>query len=630
MKRRLKNTLLLATIICSLAACQTNVKPSQSSEQQGQSDNSSMTSSEDISSFENISSSENSSSEASSSSTISSSSESSSSSVASSETSSSSITQSSSSEASSSSAQSSSSEQSSSAAQSSSSEQSSSSSQSSSQEPITNPIEPVYAGRTYGDYAANSAYEISVTPSTGTAKLLVIPVWFTNSSSYIAKNSRELVRSDIEKAYFGANEDTGWRSVKSYYEEESHGKLTITGTVSEWYEDTNKHSYYGSYSRGTERTASLIKKVTDWYFNNHTEDSRTNYDCDGDGFLDGVMVVYGSPDYSVMQSTSDLSNLWAYCYWQEEPTRDVNNPDVNAYFWASFDFMYGSNKVVERTGMSSSRGYASGDTSKIDIDAHTYIHEMGHMFGLEDYYDYSGQYEPAGAFSMQDYAIGGHDPFSSFSLGWGKAYIPTESMTINLKSFVQTGEMIILSPSWNAYDSAFDEYLIIEYYTPDGLNAFDVENDSQGVTGTTTSGIRLWHIDARLAGYKGEDRYGNPQFVALNTTDPRTAQYPVIAMMSNTYSGGGEDSEGYISPLGESYADYNLLQMIRNDSTISHKTKTKLSDRYLFTASQGFSMNGFKSQFVNSTKLNSGKDLGFSFVVNSSTTDSVSITITKA
>ena len=603
MKSKLTRILFLSAIICSLAACEAfNNNQSQGSQSQS-TDTSLSSSNEETTSSKQDLSLDNSSSETPSSSIGSSSSEASSS-----------LTDSSS-------------------MASSSSKQSSSSSQqsSSSIEPVTNSIEPFYAGRTYGDYANNSAYEISVTPATGNAKLLVVPVWFTNSSTYIDTNSRELVRSDIEKAYFGTNEETGWRSVKTYYEEESHGQLTITGTVTEWYEDTvNSSTRYGSYTTGVTKTATLVRNVTDWYFNNHPEDNRTNYDCDGDGFLDGVMVVYAAPDYSVTQSTRDLSNLWAYCYWQEEATRDVVNPNVNAYFWASFDFMYGSNTIVNRTGMSKSRGYANGDTSRCTIDAHTFIHEMGHMFGLEDYYDYSGQYDPAGAFSMQDYAIGGHDPFSSFALGWGKAYIPTESMTINLNSFSQTGEMIILSPSWNEYNSPFDEYLIIEYFTPDCLNAFDVVDNTQGVTGSKTAGIRLWHVDARLLGYKGEDRIGNPEFVVLNTADPSSSQYPVITMMSNTYSGGDEDSQGYISPLGEDYADYDILHMIRNDSSVPHKTKTKLKSSYLFTTSQGFSMNGFASQFVNSGKLNSNKTLGFSFVVNSLTDQSASITITKA
>ena len=76
---------------------------------------------------------------------------------------------------------------------------------------------------------------------------------------------------------------------------------------------------------------------------------------------------------------------------------------------------------------------------------------------------------------MQDYNVGGHDPFSSYALGWGKAYIPAESMTINLKPFATSGEMILLTPNFNKYNSPFDEYILLEYYTPTGLNQLAIQ-----------------------------------------------------------------------------------------------------------------------------------------------------------
>ena len=140
----------------------------------------------------------------------------------------------------------------------------------------------------------------------------------------------------------------------------------------------------------------MVTKAAKWYFDNNSSDSRRNYDKDGDGYLDGVMLIYGAPDYSCLEN-DNYSNLWAYCYWvQEESEKNTTNPGSNAFFWASYDFMYSSDKSRTRTGKTN---YGGGDTSHCNIDAHTYTHEMGHMFGLEDYYDYSGQFQPAGGFS---------------------------------------------------------------------------------------------------------------------------------------------------------------------------------------------------------------------------------------
>ena len=147
----------------------------------------------------------------------------------------------------------------------------------------TNPISPIYAGRTYKDYDKNYLYDTSVTPSTGSAKILVIPVWFTDSNNFIAVENKDIIREDIRKSYFGANEETGWRSVKTYYEEESHGQLTIDGTVSEWYSESTSYNTYGP-EDALSNTVSLVTKASKWYFDNHTTEKRRDYDADGDGY----------------------------------------------------------------------------------------------------------------------------------------------------------------------------------------------------------------------------------------------------------------------------------------------------------------------------------------------------------
>ena len=475
----------------------------------------------------------------------------------------------------------------------------------------------------YKHFSHNNAYGSCATPSTGTAKLLVIPIWFADSSNYIAEANKETIRNDIQTAYFGTNEETGWRSVKTFYEEESLGAITLEGTVSDWYVESRSASSFGSENTGMNNTYALVSTVSDWYFQNNPTEKRTDYDRDKDGYLDGVMLIYAYPDYSQLNYNSSYGNLWAYCYWYTEDSANVTKPMPNQYFWASYDFMFSSSAAQEHTGKSTK---ASGDTRYCTIDAHTYIHEMGHMFGLDDYYDYSGSYSPAGAFSMQDHNVGSHDAFSILSLGWGKAYIPTETTTIELKPLTKSGEMILLTPSWNQYNSAFDEYLLLEYYTPDGVNAFDCAHTYSGsVKGSSSSGIRLWHVDARLV-------YYNSQNVSASniTTNPNySCRYGVQLAMSNTYNKNGVN-QGYLSPLGSSYYNYNLLQLIHNNKSMtSSATNTNFSSSSLFGANSSFSMSQYGKQFYNNGKLNSKTDLGFTFEVNSLNSEYASITVTK-
>ena len=491
-----------------------------------------------------------------------------------------------------------------------------------------NSIEPQKGLYDYKDFVNNNVYEISSTPCEGNANILVIPLWFKDSGNYFIMDTwKEYVRRDIETAYFGTNEQTGWRSVKTYYEEESHGALEISGTVSDWYYVDSSYQSYAQ-DEGAVRTAALVKKATDWYFEKNPSDSRTHYDRDKDGYLDGVMVIYAAPDQRTL-SREDYSNLWAYCYWmQDKNAKNVNNPGANAFFWASYDFMYGSNTVYSRTNMSK---YASGDTFHCTVDTHTYIHEMGHLFGLEDYYDYSSnEYDPAGTFSMQDRNVGGHDAFSSFALGWGKAYVPSTSITINLKPFAESGEMILLSPNnTGTARSPFDEYLLLEYYTPTGLNKFDIDHTYRGVSinaGATGSGIRVWHVDARLLYFSNS----NPNVYSL-TNNPTKANGKVALAMSNTYNDGEEETQGYLSPLGAAYYDYNILQMIRNDTSVTYRPAERngLLNKNLFKAGESFTMSKFAKQFVNSGKLNDRSDLGFKFEVKSVYENFAEIAITK-
>ena len=144
-------------------------------------------------------------------------------------------------------------------------------------------------------------------------------------------------------------------------------------------------------------------------------------------------------------------------------------------------------------------------------------------------------------------------------------------------------------------------------------------------TATKNSGIRLWHVDARLLWTRtGEWTPNNV------TTNPKETGGAVTLMMSNTYYDNTEYSLNYCSPLGTSYSNFNLLQLIRNDKTATYKPKGYIKDSDLFFMGDTFSMDAYKKQFVNSNKLNSNKSLGFTFTVNACNSTYASITINKA
>ena len=475
-------------------------------------------------------------------------------------------------------------------------------------------LAPTKLSGTYQDYMNHNIHLLDSTPLSGQSKLLVVPIWFTDSSNYISLSQKERVREDIENAYFGTDNSVGWKSVKGYYKELSQSKLNLTGEVTEWYECGKASSYFWSAEQGAKNTVSLVKQVVQDYKTNHST-SMSDFDTDKNGYIDGVILIYGSPNYASLKN-NNASNMWAYTFWTQDNRGPYSNPVPNAFFWASYDFMYSPNVI----GV-----YGYGDTSHCNIDTHTFIHEMGHMFGLEDYYDYSKQYCPAGGFSMQDYNIGSHDPYSVMAFGWADPMIPKETCTLKLRSFQETHDLILLASNPGRVVSPFDEYLLLELYTPSGLNSFDTNYSYGGnyPTGPKSPGIRLWHVDGRLL--QATSRSEDMKVSFANSINP---SYYYTHAMSNTYY--SSDVADYVSPLGEEYADYNILQLIRNATRTTYKPTDTLTQADLFGAGSTFKVSTYKKQFKHGEQLNDKSTLGWSFKVNKVNSSEATITVTRS
>ena len=492
----------------------------------------------------------------------------------------------------------------------------------------TSKKDPVIINSTYENYVKNSVYYESVIPtSVKKSKYLVLPVWFNDSPALIKPGeTKESILGKVTTAFGGTTEETGWHSVKSFYETESKGKKEFDVVIADWY-DCGFASDCVAGSQNDEEvgkdTEVIIASAINNYFETH-DDNREDYDSDGDGYLDAIAVVYAIQNYKSdfdfaryyrTRPSASFDNLWAYVYWFQDPdNQNVNNPGPNAYLWASYDFVNVNDGVPSEY--------------PVKVDAHCYIHESGHLFGLDDYYDYTeNSNRPAGGFSMQDYNVGGHDPFSVVSLGWGEVYAPTQTETIEISPFATSNQVVLLSPSFE--DSIFDEYLLLEFYTPTGLNELDCTYLYQSgyPQGPKVPGIRLWHVDARLA-YKEERGYDYPYSPSQITNKIDTQYYYNMLCRNNTYNGTPGD---YFSPLAGEYnfAKYRLLELIRNEDYFKLRSKSYLSGEDLFVAGSSFNMNDYSKWFVERGKMNSGRDLGWSFTVNAITSESANITITK-
>ena len=178
-------------------------------------------------------------------------------------------------------------------------------------------------------------------------KMLIIPVKFTNTDDYISNYSN--VQSDINSVFFGTNEEVGWRSVKTFYEEESKNIVTITGTTSDWYEC----GYSASDCYIESNIVTLKQNAVEWFFTNNPSEDRKSYDSDHDGYIDGLCLIFGSPDFRTGKLGEDASSLWAMVKTRSDQKKNVDKPVADKYMWASYDSMYPTKaKALERTGKS--------------------------------------------------------------------------------------------------------------------------------------------------------------------------------------------------------------------------------------------------------------------------------------
>jgi hypothetical protein len=247
------------------------------------------------------------------------------------------------------------------------------------------------------------------------------------------------------------------------------------------------------------------------------------------------------------------------------------------------------------------------------VDAHTYIHEMGHVFGLDDYYSYTdGDWGAAGGVDMMDYNIVDHNAYSKYVLGWTNPYVFDNTLsqtTITLSPFESSGDFILINDGWNG--SAFDEYLAIEFYTPTGLNQKDSQAPypGNGLRGFTIPGVKVYHVDSRLG------RFSNSTGSFLGFTDTvntGSTSYPYVAMSNS--------SDFSYDP------DLKLIHLLEAGGVNTFKQFEVADNDTLFTLGETFNPNTTHGTFFNAAgKFNDNTTIGYSFTVVSLTNSSVTL-----
>lgn len=407
------------------------------------------------------------------------------------------------------------------------------------------PADKVDLELNYNDLSGTLSNNKSVMPSLGDANLLVIPVHLLGGNEY----KTDKVKSDIEKVFFGDKDDSslGFKSVKQYYSEASYGKFNLSGTVTDWFDATTLVSDVKDITSGTEGTIvnKILRGAVDWAGSSQGINLK-DFDNNEDGNIDGVYLVYDHLDWTTENYIQHESNpqfdsstlnqaFWNFTYWDFYSESKNDEPTTSGFSWSSFDMMYTS--YCERNKNDTPD---LSDLSKIKLDSHTFIHEFGHLLGLDDYYSSSdSSYHPAGESTMMDQNIGDLDSYSKMLLGWVTPYVVYGTSEITITNVSKnSGNSVIVIPSnyaeisqsvedaikGNRIDkfrytfNPFSEYLMIDLYTPDGNN----EQDTYGPYVFDRSamankvGVRIYHIDSRIFKCKVVDYMGGQKLAYVD------------------------------------------------------------------------------------------------------------------
>lgn len=456
-----------------------------------------------------------------------------------------------------------------------------------------------------------NAAGLPVLPSLGVTKALVVPI---NFSEYDSFNKSEL--DALNASFNGTNPDgtnSYWESVSSYYYKSSYEKLNLKFTICDAIDSPLSAKEFIK-KEGTS-DARGVSEILDYIYNRLTIDSNkidyTNYDTNKDGYVDGLWLVYNVDD---IDQVYNKHNFWAYTYWNvnESTKPNVKKPKFGVFANCAEAFLY--------------------EGSKDGHDAHTLIHETGHMFGLDDYYSYDNvKASSIGGLDMMDLNIGDHNSFSKYALGWiNPRVINKKNEDIILNSFTDTGECLLISNSYS--DSPFDEYFLVEFYTNTNLNKLDSENN-YGINNYANpynrlyeyDGIKIIHVDSRLAKYSDLDN-----FYMNNGTIKDLPEFPIYYPVYTV----GTSNTASKSYKHDSKGRYNLLEIITPSNTRTYNYNNLGTDVYGNEALRGLFLEGEvmssinqSNFFLNENKLHNGASFNYSIEIKDITEENATIVI---
>lgn len=371
---------------------------------------------------------------------------------------------------------------------------------------------------------------------TGTFKVLCILVDFSD-------NNASTTSFEFDTLIYANQSGT----VRDYYSEISYTQLDIV-TVNlpsslGWNRAPQTYTYYVDNNYGTdspypnnskklcEDLVDLVDGAVDF----------TQYDNDGNGFVDVVLITHAGPGAEYTGSSSDI---WSHKWSIPPRSRDgvfISNYAIMPEYWSTPG----------------------------DMTIGVYCHEMGHGFGLPDLYDTDNSSYGIGYWSLMasgswNGGLGSSpahmDAWSKIQVGWVTPTNVTSNATNVAINDVESNQTIFRLWTSGAMGS---EYFLIENRQQIGYDA-----------ALPGSGLLIWHIDEAVSHnmyewYPGHTSFGNYK-VALEQADNlfQLEKKQSLGNSGDPFPGSTNNSSfgPVTSPNSDSYASSNSFVSISNIS----------------------------------------------------------------
>ncbi len=274
-------------------------------------------------------------------------------------------------------------------------------------------------------------------------------------------------------------------SFREYYLENSYGKHDPQGAVYGWVRVDSSYDYYtagahglGSYPRNAQRLVEDALAKANPYVN------FANFDYDGDGWIDGLMVVHAGPG---AEETGDPGDIWSH-RWA-----------VDTDLW---DGVFISSYTMQPE--------KHGNGSLIDIGV--FCHEWGHDLGIhwEEYdtdlsTDGLGYWTvmAMGCFNNNGATPAHHSAYCKYFLGWSEVNTLGSNQTD--VEIIQAETSPVSYRLWTA-GSPLNEFFMVENRQKTGFDS-----------NLPGSGLLIYHVDTYKLGNDDEWCPGDDPSTHLKT-----------------------------------------------------------------------------------------------------------------